>query len=193
MRSARQSSLAAAVLVVVAACGSAPGGTPAPVEATVEFRSLRGIATTGIEVDARGFHAELGNTVTISGCECDGYTGLWPLIFARTVSEEGASVVFDGTLGITVKTDLSATYSLDVRNVAEGLPMLTAELSFVGGAAVFVDDPVAPRIDLLDGEPSAMAEGSGTRVSISGIVIGGTAGHASVPVIPYECATTTPG
>ena len=164
-----------------------------PIEATVEFRSLRGIATTDIEVDARGFHVELGDTVTISGCKCDGYTGLWPLIFARTVSEEGASVVFDGTLGITVNADLSATYSLDVRNVAEGLPMLTAELSFVGGAAVFVDDPVAPRIDLLDGELSTMAEGSGTRVSIGGIVIGGPAGHASIPVIPFACATPPSG
>ena len=89
------------------------------------------------------------------------------------------SVVSDGTLDITVNADLSATYSLDVRDVAEGMPMLTAGLSFVGGgAAVFVDDPDAPRIDLLDGELSTIAEGSGPGVSIGGIVIEGPAGQA---------------
>jgi len=76
-----------------------------------EIEEVHGIATTDIEVDARGFHVALGDTVTISGGKCDGYTALWPLVFAAR---------------------LSATYSLDVRNVAESLPMLTAALSFVG-------------------------------------------------------------
>lgn len=162
--------------------------------AEVAFRSLRGIATTDIEVDARGFRVALGDTVTISGGKCDGYTGLWPLVFAGTVSEEGVSVVFDGTLDITVNADLSATYSLDVRGVAEGLPMLTAALSFVGGgAAVFVDDSDAPRIDLPDGELSTIAEGSGPGVSISGLLIESPAGHASIPVTPSACATPPVG
>ena len=70
--------------------------------ATVELRSLRGIATTDIEVGARGFHVALGDIVTISGDKCDGYVGVWPLVFAGTVSEQGVAVVFDGTLDITV-------------------------------------------------------------------------------------------
>lgn len=72
--------------------------------------------------------------------------------------------------------------------------MLTAALSFVGGgAAVFVDDPDAPRIDLLDGELSAIAQGSGTGVSIGGIVIEGTAGHASIPITAPACAKPPTG
>jgi hypothetical protein len=158
--------------------------------AKVEFRSLRGFATTDIEVDARGFHVALGDTITISGDKCDGYVGLWPLVFAGTVSEQGMSIVFDGTLDITVNADLSATYTIDVRGVAEGFPMLTASLSFVGGgAAVFVDDSDAPRIDLLDGELATIAEGSGPGASISGVIIEGPAGYASIPVTPSACAS----
>ena len=58
---------------------------------------------------------------------------------------------------------------------------------------MFVDDPDAPRIDLLDGELSTIAEGSGTGVSIGGIVIEGPAGHASIPVTPSACATPPAG
>ena len=72
--------------------GRRPVGRRQPIEATVEFRSLHGIVTTDIEVDARDHHVAIGDTVTISGSECDGYTGLWPLIFAGTVSEEGVPV-----------------------------------------------------------------------------------------------------
>jgi hypothetical protein len=158
--------------------------------ADLEFRSLRGIARTEIEVPARGYHVELGDTITISGDKCDGFTGVWPLVFAGTVSEQGISIVFDGTLDITVNADMSATYALDLKGTAEGFPMLTASLTFVGGgAAVFVDDDDGPRIDLLDGELATIAEGSGPGASINGIVTQGPAGHASIPVTPSACAT----
>jgi hypothetical protein len=158
--------------------------------AEVELRSLRGIGRTDIYVPARGYHVELGDTVTISGDKCDGFTGLWPLVFAGTVSEQGISIVFDGTLDITVNADQSASYELDLRGTAEGFPMLTASLTFQGGgAAVFVDDDDGPRIDLLDGELATIAEGSGPGVSINGIVTQGPAGHASIPVTPSACAT----
>jgi len=49
-----------------------------------EIEEVRGIATTDIEVDERGFHVALGDTVTISGGKCDDYTALWPLVFAST-------------------------------------------------------------------------------------------------------------
>jgi hypothetical protein len=159
-------------------------------EADVEMRSLRGIGRTEVYVPARGYHVELGDTVTISGDKCDGFTGLWPLVFAGTVSEQGISIVFDGTLDITVNADQSASYELDLRGTAEGFPMLTASLTFQGGgAAVFVDDDAGPRIDLLDGELATIAEGSGPGVSINGIVTQGPAGHASIPVTPSACAT----
>ena len=162
--------------------------------ADVQLRSLRGIATTVIDVDARGFHVALGDTLTISGDKCDGYVGLWPLIFAGTVSEQGVSIVFTGTLDITVNADLSATYTIDVRGEAEGLPMVTAALSFVGGgAAQFIDDPDAPRIDFLDGELATVAQGSGPGVSISGVITEGPAGRGAIPVTRSACATPPAG
>ena len=60
-----------------------PDEGAAKAAAEVEFRSLRGIATTDIEVDARGFRVAVGDTVAISGDKCAGYTGLWPLVPER--------------------------------------------------------------------------------------------------------------
>lgn len=167
----------------------APGDSQA--SAVVDFRSRRGVANTDLALDARGLRVELGDAISLTGAKCDGPVGDWHLTIEGSVDEQGLVVVFTGALDLTVTADLSATYHIDFRGDAEGLPAeISAALSFTGdGSAVFVDDTEAPRIDLLDGELATTAEGSGPGMSIGGIVTTGPSGQASIPVLRSACGS----
>ncbi len=159
---------------------------------SVEFRSFRGIATTDLTLDARGFRVSLGDVLKLTGEKCDGQVGVWNLAFGGSVEESGMVIHFSGPLVVTVAADLSATYHIDMKGTVEGLPaQLSAALNFVGdGRAVFVDDPDAPRIDLLDGDLATVASGSGPDLSISGVVTQGPAGQASIMLTRAACQST---
>jgi hypothetical protein len=174
---------APATFTVTVAAGDADGW------AEVTFRSLRGIGRTDLVVPARGYRVELGEEVTLTGEKCGGPAGPWLLTFAGSVDADGMAVSFNGTLTLEINADLTGTYQVDLRGTADGLPpMLAAALTFTGGgSAVFVDDPEAPRIDLLDGELTATASGSGPDMSIDGIVTQGPAGAASISVLRSAC------
>jgi hypothetical protein len=158
----------------------------------LEQRSCRGVARGQWSVDARSYRVAVGgeNQLTLTGAKCDGPAGLWTLVFGGVVNDAGFEVTFSGTLVFEVAADLSATYSVDLSLDATNLPPeLSAQLGISGGgSAVFVDDELAPRFDILDGDLAVAASGSGPGgVSVDGIVQQGPTGASSLPVKRAAC------
>jgi hypothetical protein len=144
----------------------APGDTSA--DATLELRSLRGVAKVEAKVLARGYEVlESFGTMTVKGRKCDGPVGTWHLVVGGKASQDGFSVAYGGSIDVTIKSSLTGTYRANVKATAENLPpQVTAALGFSGGGRARFS-PEQGVLEFLDGAFGGAGTGSGPNLSVN--------------------------